>query len=233
MRRFVCGLAMLAAFVLPAAADTPIIIDGINGQFSPPEGVLGTTFFDTDDPAIADWTITKGTVDWIGTYWHGPTSDSFSVDLDGSSPGGITSKVGLAAGLYELTFYLAGNPEWNDRESESSTKYLNVTVGTWNTELDVAAQFSTTEESASSDHPWDLVWTPEKLYFTVGNSGNAYLSFTSLDTNASDHCGPVVGDVSLIRFGDDPVHVPEAGFYSAFALNLGGLLLFVRRRRKA
>jgi hypothetical protein len=32
---------------------------------------------------------------------------------------------------------------------------------------------------------------------------------------------------------DIHLHVPEAGFYSAFALNLGGLLLFVRRRRKA
>jgi hypothetical protein len=55
------------------------------------------------------------------------------------------------------------------------------------------------------------------------------LLFQSVNINGPH--GPAVGNVSLTRTGNVPV--PEAGFYSAFALNLGGLLLGVRRRRKA
>ena len=235
MRRFVCGLAVLAAFVLPAAADIPI-----NGQFLPDAGGvshIGT--FIGEYPSIPDWTSTPGTtVDWIGTYWAGPPVGGFSVDLDGIDPGGIQSNVILAPGQYDLTFYLAGNPEWNDRES--STKYLNVTAGEFSTPtpLSVDAQFS--PGSDSSGHPWDLVWTLETLQFTVIDGGYSQIKFTSADTIpiglGEQPCGPVVGGVSLsrVRVPEAPsVPVPEAGFYSAFALNLGGVLLFLRRRRKA
>ena len=64
------------------------------------------------------------------------------------------------------------------------------------------------------------------------------LLFQSL--NANGPYGPAVGNVSLKSLTPlTPLtRVPEAGFYSAFALNLGGLLLgggllLVRHRRKA
>jgi hypothetical protein len=55
------------------------------------------------------------------------------------------------------------------------------------------------------------------------------LLFQSLNTNGPH--GPAVGNVSLTKTENVPV--PEASFSSAFALNLAGLLLFVRRKRKA
>jgi hypothetical protein len=209
MIRLFCCLVLLAAFVLPAAADIPI---DINGQFLPDPG--GPFLTEPTNPSISLWNVT-GTVDWIGTYWNGPPVGGYSVDLDGNAPGGITSTVPLDAGQqYELTFYLAGNPEEGD-----TLKGLDVTAGSIH-HYDVTA--GATPPGTGDNHPWNLNWLPPITFDFTAIAGQ-HIAFTSTDTSGA--CGPVVGGVSLTK-------VPEAGFYSALALNLGGLL-FVKRRRKA
>jgi hypothetical protein len=68
------------------------------------------------------------------------------------------------------------------------------------------------------------LWQQFSQTFTI-TSANPTFGIVNLNTQANGN-----------DFAIDDIHleqVPEAGFYSALALNLGGLLLFVRRRRKA
>ncbi len=62
--------------------------------------------------AFANWNVSNGTVDVIGTPGRFPLCDSANcVDLDGSTSnaGDLTTKDTFAAGTYELSFRLAGN----------------------------------------------------------------------------------------------------------------------------
>lgn len=219
IRLFYC-LAVLAALVVPASAD---IVK--NGQF---EGVSGEyiagvyiwhyidylgAYIDVtaNVPDIPDWTVTAGSVDWIGTYWQAPPPGGQSVDLDGNSPGAISQDIITHPGqTYWLSFWLAGNPDGGD-----ATKKLEVTVGG----ASHIFAFDTFGKSKA-----DMGWTPLGISFTA-TGGSTTIAFASGDGNGSPY-GPVIGDVE--------VRVPGPDFYTEFALSLSGLglLMFVRRKRQ-
>jgi hypothetical protein len=213
MIRLFCCLVLLAAFVLPAAADTPIIIDG---QFDRP-GARLVEITPSSSTQIPLWTVTSGSVDWRSAYWGHPPDGGYSVDLNGDGPGGITSTVVLDPGQYLLSFWLAGDPA-----SGLSDMSVNVSAGSARRGFDVTPQ---AEPDLSLGSRVRLDWTLETLAFSVYGSG--HIAFHSGQTIGA--YGPIVGNVSLTKTADVPV--PEAGFYSAFALNLAGLLLLARRRR--
>ena len=212
MIRLFCCLALLVAFVLPAAAD----ID-IDGQF----GMLKAVAPQNGDQVISGteiplWTVRSGTVDWISALWNIPPGGGWSVDLNGSGPDEITTTVELDPGEYQLSFYLTGNPLGSGQRS------VKVIAGSASLTPGVTPQAPSANLTVGN---WgNLDWTPETLQFSVTAGGSITIAFQSLTAN-----DPVVGNVSLTKTGELPV--PEAGFYSAFALNLAGLLLFVRRRR--
>jgi hypothetical protein len=101
MRRFLCCLAVLAAvMVLPASADVQ------NGQFLPlggPDPGVYLTVPNSSGITIPYWTVTQGSVDWIGTYWQQPPTGGNSVDLDGYyAAGGISQHIVTTVGWTSL-----------------------------------------------------------------------------------------------------------------------------------
>ena len=232
MMRLLCCLALLGAFVMPAAADIPYI----NGQFDTPT-TTPSGYQQISGAVIPLWTVTRGKVDWISTLWAPPPLGGFSVDLNGTGPGGITSSVHLAPGQYLLSFYLAGYAPSNGVDKLVDVAAGTVTASSAQGFFDVKAGQSveTAEAVGAAGALRALTWTHETLQFSVTSSSSNTIAFRSLAGNGL--YGPVVGDVSLKSLTPSP-RVPEAGFYSAFALNLGGLLLsggflLVRQRRKA
>lgn len=212
MKKFLCFIVTLTATaVAPAFAD----ID-INGQFNPGGSTNppGFTTLAGGSTAIADWTVTGDSVDWIGNYWQAPPTGGYSVDLDGNAPGGITQSVDLGAGSYTLSYYVAGNPD-----GAPSIKDYSVTTGS----LTTAMTFDDTGNTKNN-----MGYVQETVDFTVATPSFTTIAFASTDNPASAY-GAVIGGVSLSQ-------VPEPGFYyqsAAYALGLSGFLMFVRRKRQS
>lgn len=129
-KKFLTGCAMLAfGAVAPtlSMAAGPTILNGsfeINASSIPSGGF--TTVFAGNSSTIADWSVTSGSVDWVGTYWQAENGIA-SIDLSGNGAGKITQTItGLTKGdEYEITFWLAGNP---DGGSGGKTGTIKVTA---------------------------------------------------------------------------------------------------------
>jgi choice-of-anchor C domain-containing protein len=188
--------------VVPASADIVT-----NGQFLGPAGNF-TTVFAVNSTTIPGWTVSTGSVDWIGTYWSAPGGQS--VDLDGNSPGAISQNIPTVAGqTYWLSFWLAGNPDGGP-----VVKTLAVTVGADPSHI---FTFDTTGKTKT-----DMGWEHLGFSFT-GPGGSTIITFASNDV--ASPWGPALADV----------RVPGPDFYTEFAVGLSGLglLMFIRRKRQA
>ena len=199
--KFLVFLTVLLGGAVSACADTEFASIISNGDFAPgpcpsaPEACVAPWFATYGQgAAIPGWTVTWGTVDWIGKYWQAPPGGGFSIDLDGWWPGGISQTVDTVPGQhYVLSFYLAGNPD-----GAPDRKQVLVSVGA------LSFPYSPPKSPSRTDMEWSL----ETLGFTATELSTT-ISFTSEDTNSP--YGPALGGVSLI---DPPVPVPEPGFYA-------------------
>jgi len=201
---FAAGLSVLAG-----AANAAIVADGdFAGAPNPFQTVSsGGTF-----GATGAWTVTSGSIDWIGNYWQGAPSGGGSVDLDGNSPGSISQTLaGLAAGNYAITFYLSGNP---DGQPAIKTVQVGVTgAGSQTYTYDYVTQ--------GTVRPNAMNYVPETFSFTWGG-GDALLNFASLDSNSP--YGPVIGGVSISA-------VPEPATWAMLLLGFAGVGFMAYRRR--
>ncbi|CAN0483827.1 unnamed protein product, partial [Phaeothamnion confervicola] len=95
-----------------------------DGDFAGSGNPFQTIFLNQNFGATNKWTVTKGSVDWIGDYWQSPSGiGGGSVDLDGLDAGTISQSLTLAPGTYTVTFALSGNPD-----GLPTTKLLEVNV---------------------------------------------------------------------------------------------------------
>lgn len=174
MRRFVFCLAVFATIaVLPAFADIN------NGTFAGYSGGFETVSA-PDTTTITGWSVTSGSVDWIGSYWQDPNGTSNSIDLDGNSPGIMGQFDSFLLGQqYLLTFWLAGNPD-----GLPTVKTVSVSAG-------VSSQVFTFDTTGHDKT--DMGWTEESLLF-VGQGASTTIAFASGDVGSP--YGPAIGDVS-------------------------------------
>lgn len=171
------------AFVLTAAefCSGQLVV---NGSFetgpTPPYG--GLYIPAPDSSTIPGWTVSNGSIDYVGSdYWQ-PADGSRSLDMNGHNAGTIMQNVGgLTVGQrYRLAFYMAGNNNFSP-----VTFHLQAGVGP-NSQI---FTFDATGYSYTN-----MGWTLKTLDFTAANTTMA-LTFTSLDSGFS---GPTLDEVSIV-----------------------------------
>lgn len=160
-----------------------------------------------DSSTIVGWTLSSGTIDYIGGRWAAADGGR-SIDLNGVSAGTIFQTVsGFIPGVaYELHFMLAANPEGG-----SPTKEVVASIGNNSAKFDI-----TRPELGAS-----IVWSEKKLGFTASQP-TMNLVFTSLNEGAS---GPALDSVRIVS-------APEPGVCALTALAFASAGIFKTRRFK-
>ena len=194
------AVAALALAGAAHAAGPNLVADG---TFAGSAG--GYTTVNGGD-SIGAWTVGGASVDWIGSYWTAPGGTN-SIDLDGNAPGAISQSIsGLAAGEYQVTFDLAGNPDGGVTD-----KLVNVSLGNGAVQQ---VNFDTATRGAG------MGWVTETLTFNVA-SGDT-LSFVSAD--ASGPYGAALANISVTA-------VPEPASVGLLLAGIGMIGVMSSRRR--
>jgi choice-of-anchor C domain-containing protein len=137
---------------------------------------------------MTGWTVTSGTVDWIGSYWTAEDG-SMSLDMNGT-PTGALGTVGVIAqtvattvnNSYIVQFWLAGNPTCGP-----STKTLIVSA---TGAAPVSYSFTNTSSTTNTDMGWQ-----QSEYSFVASGSSTTLTFAADPANTSV-CGPALDDVT-------------------------------------
>lgn len=133
---------------------------------------------------INGWTVTAGSIDYMGTAWAA-SNGSRSIDLSGGSAGTIAQTFTTTANtLYTVTFDYAGNPGYGAGTGVKSTKVsVNNTAGTNQTYT-----FDTTGKTLAN-----MGWESRTFTFTA-SAATTTLTFESLTAGAY---GPAIDNVRL------------------------------------
>ncbi len=180
-----------------------------NGSFEtgPVPGSFQT--YGTGSTQISGWTVTAGSIDYIGTYWN--AADGIrSLDLSGNSAGTIAQSFATVAGQsYTVSFAMSGNP---DRAGNKSVRVSVAGVSNDFTHVGVARP---------------LVWTSQSFGFTAVSSLST-LSFASLTAGS---WGVALDDVQVTQIV--PLAVPEPQSWLMLLAGFGATGMLLRRRRVA
>jgi hypothetical protein len=203
---FLAALAA-AAFVslTPAQAVTAVPDGNFDSPMSP--GAY-TTYNNT---TFGPWHV-NGSVDLIGDYWQAPPTGGGSVDLAGNYPGSIFQIFPVGAGTYDISFYMAGNPDGGD-----PIKTLRAFVTNSAFEL---SQYDFTFDTTGFTKD-NMGWTLEHFSFTNPTSGNIQLQFVGTNDNTPN--GAVIGGIAISA-------VPEPAAWAMLLLGFGGIGMMMRRR---
>ena len=169
------AVAWMIAGALAAAPFT-------NGSFEVGPTPLPGSFINlgSGNTSIVGWTVLAANIDYVGTYWTAEDGTR-SLDLSGTAAGGIAQTFDTIPGTrYEVTFYLAGNPEC------APTVKTLVVSATGN--ASATYTFDTTGRSVSS-----MGWQVESYSFIAAGTSTT-LSFQSQVATA---CGPALDNVSV------------------------------------
>ena len=205
-------LALSAAIVGVCAAGPASAQIVQNCSFEDP---LVTDNFDTAPPQpIADWMVTSGSVDLIGSYWQAHDG-SQSIDLNGLGPGTLSQDVTLQTGqLYGLSFWVSGNPD-----GEPLTKTFDFSISNTAPATVANVNFFVVAPPQSREN---MNWEQRQFFFVAG-AGTHTLTFRS--TTLASAYGPALDDVSITA-------IPEPAT-TALLLSGFGLMGFVARRRSS
>jgi len=163
-----------------------------------------------DSVTIRNWTVSAGSVDYIGSYWQAADGNR-SLDLTGTgAPGTIVQTfVTPWPGVpHRISFALAGNPDVQPRTTG---------VRVWINDPNVLYRDFTFVVNGQTRS--NMGWTYVSWWFTPSSAVNT-LGFTSLDNYPGLLWGPALDDVRVDA-------VPEPG-----TLLLVGLALIVASSRR-
>jgi hypothetical protein len=182
---FACAALLAATAASSAASAAPIVT---NGSFEETANFVAdgnnTMSLLAGSTAMAGWTVTNGTLAWIGpTNPFGLTAQSggYFLDLTGYHDnvpyGGVSQSIATTiGGQYALSFYLGSSAQYGVPDSI------------------VATADSTTGTFTSSNPTTNNVWQLETLLFIatststvislVGNSGNQYIGLDNVAVTA-------------------------------------------------
>jgi choice-of-anchor C domain-containing protein len=178
---------------------------------------FATAFPGGVNTGITGWTVFGHSVDYISHYWPAFEGDR-SIDLSGTDDtapqgnyaGGVHQDVPTEPRtLYQLVFWLSGNPEGNP---EMKTLHVGVdgnVAGTFT--------FDTTGQSKSS-----MNWAQHSLLFSAADSSTRI----SFESRSFTSFGPVVDAAQLFM-------VPEPSSIYLIAAGLVGLVAVRARLRRS
>ena len=153
----------------------------VNGGFDQGADPGGYKTFKQGDK-FPGWTITKGSIDEIGTYFK--CAHDRCLDMSGNNNGGIRQTIATEAGKnYRLTFELSANPQCGDPK-----KTLRVTAG---------KDSKTFVVTAKPTIPWT-----RRTWDFAADSDKTVLAFEATGKDSS--CGPLLDSVSVTVVPDEP-----------------------------
>ena len=220
MRKVILSVAILALSVgtVQAAPFTNGGFETATGGYNPSSGAYTTLGSGNTD--LSGWSV-SGTVDLVNTNYLAPdfiaSNGNNSVDLNGSSTGGVSQTFDTAAGQkYTVKFDLNINPYFG---ATSGTKDMLVTVGGYSNVFG----YPNASHLIGQGGPWQS----HSFTFTAGAGSSSTLNFQSLFT-AGCCWGPELDNVSVSVAG-----VPEPATWSLMLLGVAGLGGALRVRRRA
>ena len=174
------AIAVVASLVLAGSA-LAAFAGANNGSFengSYVDGGGGYQTLNVGATALTGWTISAGSVDWIGSFWTSQNG-ARSVDLSGVDAGAISQHLLTTIGkTYSVTFYLAGNPAGTPAVKNLTVSATGATSASYT--------FDTTGHSTTS-----MGWTLKEYAFSA-TSADTLLTFTSLTTTSA---GPALDNI--------------------------------------
>jgi choice-of-anchor C domain-containing protein len=172
---------MVAAIALAGSALAAFA--GVtNGSFEAGnyvENAPGWEMLTAPSTDMTGWTVSSGTVDWVGPLWQAQDG-SKSIDLDGNSPGAISQNLATTIGnTYSVSFYLSGNSNGGPTVKTLIVSATGTAPATYTFDV------STISNSA-------MGWRLESYSF-VATSSTSTLTFASGDTPGA--YGPALDNV--------------------------------------
>jgi choice-of-anchor C domain-containing protein len=156
----------------------------VNGSFEegPDTGNMGFTWYNEAATDIKGWTVTRGQLSYIGSYWQ-HADGKRSLDMHGGPGfGGIKQAFKTKKGQkYRVTFSLAGNPLGKNPKKE-----LGVSAAGKEEKFVFDATDKTIKDMGWTTQVWDFVATGDETT----------LEFRTLMTDDGD-CGPALDKVSV------------------------------------
>jgi choice-of-anchor C domain-containing protein len=181
----------------------------LNGSFEDSSIDPGSfTTLSAGSTAITGWTISSGSVDYIGTYWTAQNG-SRSLDLDGGAPGGIQASQAIATTVgqqYLVSFWLAANPDGGP-----NPKTVDVSFGSSGPESFAFTPTGTTKDNMG----WQL--------FSFTYTATDALSDLSFLSTTDGAYGPALDNVSVDA-------VPEASTWAMLLLGFLGVGFLAYRK---
>jgi choice-of-anchor C domain-containing protein len=183
VRCLVAGTAAVSAVLLFVGASFAAFPTISNGSFESGPNPGAWTLLPTGSTAIPGWTVSSGTIDYVGTLWQA-SNGARSVDLNGGNTGAISQTFPTIVGLtYNVTFDMSGNPDGGP-----PLKTMNVSAGG----VPTAYSYNT---AVSGNTRANMKWAPKAFSFTA-TSANTTLTFASTTPSAPFCCyGPALDNV--------------------------------------
>ncbi len=187
-------MASAALAFTGSAASAASIVNG-SFEIGPAPGVFTT--LGTGNTSITGWTVTAGTIDYIGSYWT--AQDGLrSLDLAGNSPGAISQTFATVIGqTYTISYWVGRNP---DGGLDPRTGFI-----------DVGGAQTQFIYSGSGDRT-NMRWEREIFNFTA-TGASTMLTFSADPQTAGQFYGPALDNVSI--------GVPEPTVWALLILGFG------------
>ena len=193
--RILSTLAVAALAVSGGAAGAASLVNG-SFESGPTPGSFLT--LGTGSTAVTGWTVSAGTIDYIGSYWTAQDGVR-SLDLAGNSPGAVSQSIATTVGqAYRITYWIARNP---DGGLNPRTGFIDVGGG--------VTQFL----YSGSGNRANMQWQQETFDFTATGASTT-LTFAADPATAGQFFGPALDNISIGA-------VPEPTAWALLILGFG------------